>query len=633
MPKEEDILIKEKLSKLYTILKTDYKKSFIQIEENYDSEENIEDSTQNLSIIYLIDCISAYVNNLLEKKGNNEDLNKEEENEEKPLYKQYEELLIKAEDDIRRHIRVEQQLKIKIEDLEFELDDYRTGKIKKNIKNLISVKEQRYTTYNNQKQKNKFKGYDNYKTNNNINKNIEKPISVNSNNNYLISKLKKENENLRLKLSKLENDSNSNINIYDDKYKLIENKILHKKLNDGIRITKNIINNKNYISKNNYYSFSNNTFTNNFYSIKENKNRINNNNSSINDINLNLKNFNKIIFNHNTASANSFVNHPKKINKNGLIKSFSIFNTETNYKNKNASKKIIYEKNKAAQTKFKKINNNFQEIKIKKENINLNLNNNKDNNSRIYTLNNNNDIDNAKNIFSKKIKIEKKKTSNLNLNMTNSNLYSTDRKRQYFNNKDSNLIYDDKERKTLNIPNCEFNLTWSKFPLKSMQTQINLTSGKNYMNNQKNSINSLIRNSTNTNDNIRKNLNKKILSQFKKKNKNIINLNQNKFHNKIRKDTTPQKITINRKKTMNNSKTNNSSLKNINYINYTKPKMKDEFYINMKNNIDNIFDSDENDNKTLIKTQNHFYPAKGDIYVRKKRSLAFGVENKNNQNL
>ena len=59
MPKEEDILIKEKLSKLYTILKTDYKKSFIQIEENYDSEENIEDSTQNLSIIYLIDCISA----------------------------------------------------------------------------------------------------------------------------------------------------------------------------------------------------------------------------------------------------------------------------------------------------------------------------------------------------------------------------------------------------------------------------------------------------------------------------------------------------------------------------------------------------------------------------------------------
>ena len=633
MPKEEDILIKEKLSKLYTILKTDYKKSFIQIEENYDSEENIEDSTQNLSIIYLIDCISAYVNNLLEKKGNNEDLNKEEENEEKPLYKQYEELLIKAEDDIRRHIRVEQQLKIKIEDLEFELDDYRTGKIKKNIKNLISVKEQRYTSYNNQKQKNKFKGYDNYKTNNNKNKNIEKPISVNSNNNYLISRLKKENENLRLKLSKLENDSNSNINIYDDKYKLIENKILHKKLNDGIRITKNIINNKNYISKNNYYSFSNNTFTNNFYSIKENKNRINKNNSSINDINLNLKNFNKIIFNHNKASANSFVNHPKKINKNGLIKSFSIFNTETNYKNKNASKKIIYEKNKAAQTKFKKINNNFQEIKIKKENINLNLNNNKDNNSRIYTLNNNNDIDNAKNIFSKKIKIEKKKTSNLNLNMTNSNLYSTDRKRQYFNNKDSNLIYDDKERKTLNIPNCEFNLTWSKFPLKSMQTQINLTSGKNYMNNQKNSINSLIRNSTNTNDNIHKNLNKKILSQFKKKNKNIINLNQNKFHNKIRKDTKPQKIIINRKKTMNNSKTNNSSMKNVNYINYTKPKMKDEFYINMKNNIDNIFDSYENDIKTLIKTQNHFYPAKGDIYVRKKRSLAFGVENKNNQNL
>ena len=640
MPKEDDFLIKEKLSTLYYNLKANYRKSIIQIEENFDLEEN---DSKNLSIIYLIDCISAYVNCLIETKDlNNDDINNEDENKEKPLYKQYEELLIKAEDDIRRHIRVEQQLKIKIEDLEFELDDYRTGKIKNSTKNLKNDKEKGYTSYNNKKQKSKFKGYDNYKTNNNINKNIEKPISVNSNNNYIISKLKKENENLRLKLSKLESDSNNNVIINEDKYKLIENKILHKKLNDGIKITKNIINNKNYISKNNYYSFSNNTFTNNFYSIKENKNRINNNNSTINELNLKLKNYNKIIFNHNTASANSFVAHPKKINKNGLIKSFSIFNTETNYKNKNSSKKIIYEKNKAVQTKFKKISNNFQEnnkniieIKIKKENGNTNYNTN--NKERIHTLNNNND---AKNIFSKKIKIDKKKTSNLNLNMTNSNLFSTDRKSQYLNinninnkiDSNSNIAYDDKERKTLYAPNCEFNLTWSKFPLKAMQTQFNLPSDKSYINNPKNNMQNIIRNSTNINDNVHKNLNKKIFSQFKKKNKSIINSNSNKFSTKNKKDTTPQKIVINRKK-MNNSKTNNSSMKNINYINYTKPKMKDEFYMNIKDNIDNVFNSYENDNKILIKTQNQFYPAKGDIYVRKKGSKVFGGDIKTNQNL
>ena len=52
-----------------------------------------------------------------------------------------------------------------------------------------------------------------------------------------------------------DNKSKGNItepNNYNEKYKQIENKILHKKLNDGIRITKNIINNQNYISKNNF---------------------------------------------------------------------------------------------------------------------------------------------------------------------------------------------------------------------------------------------------------------------------------------------------------------------------------------------------------------------------------------------
>ena len=636
MTGEEDYdKIKDMLSKLYSNLKLNFKKTFINIEENEDSDENEENSIKNLSIIDLINCISAYVNNLLERnRPNNPDFYKEEDNEEKPLYKQYEELLIKAEDDIRKHIKVEQQLKIKIEDLEFELDDYRTGKIKKKVKNLICINEPGYySSFNYQKQKNKFNGYDNY---NDVNNNIEKPISVNSNNNYIISKLKKENENLKLKLLKLENESNNTTyNSNNDKYKHIDNKIHQKKLNDGIRITKNIINNKNYISKNNYYSFGNNTFTNNFYNLKENKPKINNN-SSNNDLDINLKNYTKMIFNHKT-SANSFIANPKKNhnnnNKNEFIKTFSIFKTDSNKKNNN-TKKLIYEKNK---TQFKKIHNNFTEsnnfieIKIKDENSNSNYNN-INNNKRIYTLNNNND---AKNVFSKKMNIVKKKDSKLNLNLTNNNLYHTDRKKNNPNNKkdsNSNLAVEEKERNTLYIPKSEFNLTWSKFPLKNIQTSSNLIKGQIPNNNyQKNSIQSLIRNSTNVNNNVNKSLNKKLLSQFKKKNKNNISSNPNKFPNKIRKDTTPQKITINRRKTMNVPKTNNSSMKNINYINYTKPKVKDEFYMNMNDNIENLMNSCENNDNMMIKTQNNFYPGKGDIYVRKKRNLAFGIEVKNNK--
>ena len=231
--------------------------------------------------------------------------------------------------------------------------------------------------------------------------------------------------------------------------------------------------------------------------------------------------------------------------------------------------------------------------------------------------------------------IVKKKESKLNLNLTNNNLYHTDRKKNNPNNKkdsNSNLAVEEKERNTLYIPKSEFNLTWSKFPLKNIQTSSNLIKGQIPNNNyQKNSIQSLIRNSTNVNNNVNKSLNKKLLSQFKKKNKNNISSNPNKFPNKIRKDTTPQKITINRRKTMNVSKTNNSSMKNINYINYTKPKVKDEFYMNMKDNIENLMNSCDNNDNMMIKTQNNFYPGKGDIYVRKKRNLAFGIEVKNNK--
>jgi hypothetical protein len=88
--------------------------------------------------------------------------------------------------------------------MEFELDDYRTGKIKQKRRNLSCVKEpQNYHKNNNYKKNEKSKNEN--CINNNCNSNInvgEKPIYVNSNSNYLIAKLKRENENLRLKLIK-----------------------------------------------------------------------------------------------------------------------------------------------------------------------------------------------------------------------------------------------------------------------------------------------------------------------------------------------------------------------------------------------------------------------------------------------
>ena len=105
--------------------------------------------------------------------------------------------------------------------MEFELDDYRTGKIKQKRRNLSCVKEPQnycknnYTNNNNNKSNNnnhkktENKSSEKVKSDNSSNNTIEKQIYVNSNNNYLIAKLRKENETLRLKLSKYENNNNT----------------------------------------------------------------------------------------------------------------------------------------------------------------------------------------------------------------------------------------------------------------------------------------------------------------------------------------------------------------------------------------------------------------------------------------
>jgi hypothetical protein len=106
MPNEEIKEAKELLTKLYLDLLS-YKKDNKQ--QNEDKKEKEKQSFKNFTIIELINFLSNYINSLLEIK-NNESL--DEESDEKPLYKQYEELLIKAESDIRKHIKVSKYIYI-----------------------------------------------------------------------------------------------------------------------------------------------------------------------------------------------------------------------------------------------------------------------------------------------------------------------------------------------------------------------------------------------------------------------------------------------------------------------------------------------------------------------------------------
>ena len=109
MPNEEIERAKDLLSKIYMDLKL-YKEDKNKLKE--DKIEKERNYIKNLSITELINFISNYISLLLELKKENCEYLLEENEEEKPLYKQYEELLIKAENDIRKHIKVRNILKI-----------------------------------------------------------------------------------------------------------------------------------------------------------------------------------------------------------------------------------------------------------------------------------------------------------------------------------------------------------------------------------------------------------------------------------------------------------------------------------------------------------------------------------------
>ena len=103
MPNQEIERAKDLLSKIYIDLKINNKDNKDYAPDKLGKEIQY---LKNLSIIDLINVLSNYFNILLEIKNTNKDTIYIEEDDEKPLYKQYEELLIKAENDIRKHIKV-----------------------------------------------------------------------------------------------------------------------------------------------------------------------------------------------------------------------------------------------------------------------------------------------------------------------------------------------------------------------------------------------------------------------------------------------------------------------------------------------------------------------------------------------
>ena len=111
MPNDEVERAKNLLIKMYLGLKIRKKEEIEDLKEKLLEENN---KLKKFSIIELINYISNNINIFIEIKLNekNEEVvrkekeDKNDNNEEKELSKQYEELLIKAENDIRKHIKV-----------------------------------------------------------------------------------------------------------------------------------------------------------------------------------------------------------------------------------------------------------------------------------------------------------------------------------------------------------------------------------------------------------------------------------------------------------------------------------------------------------------------------------------------
>ena len=506
--------------------------------------------------------------------------------------------------------------------MEFELDDYRTGRINKKVKNLNCINSTGYNNnYNYNKkiiekiEKEKIKT-ENNNNKNNVNNN-PKAIYVNSkNNNYLITKLKKENESLRLILLEYESDI--------IKYKINEKKLKQKKFeNPTVRITRKSTNVKpsQQIMKGlyNISNYANNTFTTNFYHPKNN-NKFNSNNNSL------LTNNNKINETQNNSNSkialmNSYIVHNKKIVNNNSKKSLSVFRSSSKNKSKKQTNKNIYDKIK---TNYKKINNGYDNVmEIKNKDKKQESYNNINNNTRINTLNNNinsNNYISSKNVFTYKKKVNQNSESAIQNNICN-----TERKQEAkltssnTNTENKNISNQiNFNRNTVFIPKQEFNLTWSRFSKKDMEASF-----ENYIA-QISPPQSVIMSSKN----IKKieNRNNKYINNAGSKNKYSVDKFDN-YNLRRKPDITPQKITINRRIITNKMKNNKNCFSSNNVS------MKNIINIRQKNQR-NGFEENKNLNKNVINTSAsnkmmniNNLSNDGEIYTHKKKNSMIDSKN------
>ncbi len=110
MPTDDVDRAKDLLLKMYIEIKSGIKEELEELEKDKQIEEN--NDLKELSLLELIDYISKHLKNLFSTKSNNiiedksKDISEEDSSKENNLAHQYEELLIKAENDIRKHIKV-----------------------------------------------------------------------------------------------------------------------------------------------------------------------------------------------------------------------------------------------------------------------------------------------------------------------------------------------------------------------------------------------------------------------------------------------------------------------------------------------------------------------------------------------
>ena len=386
-----------------------------------------------------------------EKYINNEDL----ENDANGL-KLYEGMLIKAESDIRNHIRVsfnfynfdsqiEQELKLKIEDLEFDLENVinKYNNLLNKYNKLINIKKiddnkktnneiinknnltlnnfknkltdrSNISTINNSNEKlvSKINIFRNIQNNNN---NIKKILiqgnfkSLNSFDNYHINRLKKENERFK----KLINYPKNNPDNIKRRYYLINNRI--KRISDKAKRSKSKVNSKehSYIMKT--------------YQSKNGKNK------------NNIKNKSSILF---------LMNKNKSINQKNALIDYSIL-TEESFILPNKKVSEIHKNNKIYNTiNISKNNETF----LKKNNTNLNTVSGKGNKtSNIINKRMMNKLKvKCKDIFkednkSNQIRDNKAKQTNI---MKNNGSFFSNTNNNYFNNKNTNRL---KSFKLLNL--------------------------------------------------------------------------------------------------------------------------------------------------------------------------------------